>query len=82
MDRNRLIQFFEGDNGRLSMARLTMFAAFFPASYVMVTHPSEGMMGWYVGGFVLGYVGGKGMDVMKGGTHVDDTARPTKKRPY
>lgn len=59
-----LWEFFEGENNRLSMMRLTVFLSFFPASYVVVKTQSEGTLGWYIGGYVLGYVGGKGADVM------------------
>jgi hypothetical protein len=63
----RWIELFEGDNNRLSMARLTMFLSFFPASYVIMTTKTEGTLGWYIGGYVLGYVGGKGMDALNNG---------------
>lgn len=59
----RYIEYFEGDNGRLSMTRLLMFMSFFPASYVIVINPSEATLGWYLGAFVASYVGGKGADV-------------------
>ena len=59
----RLVEFFEGENLRLSMTRLTVFLSFFPASYVVVTTKSEDALGWYLGAYVLGYVGGKGADV-------------------
>jgi hypothetical protein len=66
----RLVEFFEGDSGRLSMTRLLCFLSFIPASYVVLKEPSEGMLGWYLGAYVLGYVGGKGADVlMKGRNH-------------
>lgn len=66
----RLIEFFENDNKRLSMTRLLCFLSFIPASYVLLKAPSEGMIGWYLGAYVLGYVGGKGADVfMKGKTN-------------
>ncbi len=58
----RLIELFEGDDRRLSMTRLLMFMAFFPSSWVLIENGDEGMMGWYLGAFVLGYVGGKAAD--------------------
>lgn len=68
---NRLVEFFEGDDHRLSMMRLTVFMSFFPSSYILVTHATEGMLGWYIGGYVLGYVGGKTTDIfMKGNGNV------------
>lgn len=63
---NRLVEFFAGDNNLLSMTRLLCFLSFFPASYVVVVTKSDSALGWYLGSFVLGYVGGKGCDVMKG----------------
>jgi len=52
------------------MTRLLCFLSFIPASYVILKEPSEGMLGWYLGAYVLGYVGGKGADVlMKGRNH-------------
>jgi hypothetical protein len=66
MLKTRWIEFFEGDGNRLSMARLTMFASFFPSSYVVVATKSETIFGWFVSAYVLGYVGGKGADILKG----------------
>lgn len=60
----RWIEFFEGDNERLSMTRLTCFLAFFPSTYLLVIHGTENMLLYYLGAFVLGYVGGKGFDAM------------------
>lgn len=59
---SRFAEFFEADNQRLSMTRLLCFLAWPPATFVLVMNPTEGLMGWYLGAFVLGYVGGKGMD--------------------
>lgn len=58
----RWVQLFEADHKQLSMTRLLCFMSFFPASYVVVTNPSEGMLGWYLGAYVLGYIGGKSAD--------------------
>lgn len=60
----RLVEFFEGGSGRLSMTRLLCFLSFVPASWVLFNNPTEGMLGWYLGAFVMGYVGGKGADVL------------------
>lgn len=60
---NRWIEFFEGDNNRLSMTRLLCLLSFFPASYVVMVSQNEGTLGWYLGAYVLGYVGGKAADV-------------------
>lgn len=56
---SRWIEFFESDEGRLSMTRLLCFLSFFPATWVVVTIPSESILGWYLSAYVLGYVGGK-----------------------
>jgi len=61
----RYIEFFEGDNGRLSMTRLLCFLSFFPASYVVIADLSDSTLGWYLGAYVLGYVGGKGFDAIQ-----------------
>lgn len=61
---NRWIEFFEGDGGRLSMTRLTCFMAFFPATYLLIIAGTENMLLYFLGAFVVGYVGGKGFDAM------------------
>lgn len=55
----RWIEFFEGDNQRLSMSRLLMFLSFFPAVYEVYSLQSETALGYFLGAYVLGYVGGK-----------------------
>lgn len=55
----RWIEFFEGDNNRLSMSRLLMFLSFFPATYEVIMLKSETALGYFLGAYVLGYVGGK-----------------------
>ena len=60
----RLNQFFEGEDGRLSMTRLMVFLSFGPASWVVVNESSSETLGWYLGAYVLGYVGGKGADAI------------------
>lgn len=57
--KERFLEFFEGEGGILSMTRLLCFMSFFPASYVVVITKSENALGWYLGAYVLGYVGGK-----------------------
>lgn len=59
----RCHEFFEGDNNRLSMMRLTAFLAFWPSSYVVIETRSETALGWFLSVYVLGYVGGKACDV-------------------
>lgn len=62
MIRTRWIEFFESDTGPLSMTRLLCFLSFFPASWVVVQVQNADTLGWYLGAFVLGYVGGKATD--------------------
>jgi hypothetical protein len=50
-----------------------MFMAFFPATYVVVIEPSAETLGWYLGAFVLGYVGGKSADVFMGNQKLEAT---------
>jgi len=63
---SRWIEFFEGEGNRLSMSRLLCFMSFFPASVVVLYTESENALGWYLGSYVLGYVGGKGVDKIRG----------------
>lgn len=63
---HRLHEFFESDEGQLSMSRLLCFMSFFPASYVFVIRQTDDMMLYFLGAFVLGYIGGKGADVYAG----------------
>lgn len=61
---NRWPEFFEGENARFSMTRLLCFISIFPASYVVIITKSSDALGWYLGAYVLGYLGGKGTDAM------------------
>lgn len=45
------------------MSRLLCFMSFWPASWVVISHGGEGTLGWYLGAYVLGYAGGKAVDV-------------------
>jgi hypothetical protein len=61
--RLRYVELLEGGGGnRLSMTRLLMFLAFWPATYVVVTNPDEGFYSWYLSAYVLSYIGGKTAD--------------------
>ena len=63
----RLIELFEGGKeNRLSMSRLLMFMSFWPSSLVLITNPTETMLGLYLGAFIGGYVGGKSADIFMG----------------
>lgn len=59
MNWTRWVEFFEGDDKRLSMTRLLCFMSFFPASYFVLSSDDVNALGYYVGAYVLGYVGGK-----------------------
>jgi hypothetical protein len=37
--------------------------SFFPSSYVVIATKNESALLWYVGAYVVGYLGGKGADV-------------------
>jgi hypothetical protein len=63
MSWNRFLEFFEDQDGGLSMTRLLCFLSFFPASYVVITTKSVDTLAWYLGAYVLGYVGGKTTDI-------------------
>lgn len=67
----RAVEFLEGAGNRLSMTRLLMFLAFWPATYVVVREPNSETLGWYLGAFVLGYVGGKSADVFVGNRQLE-----------
>lgn len=58
-------EFFEGENGVLSMTRLLCFLSFFPASWVTVKLENENALAIYVGTYALSYLGGKGLDAVK-----------------
>ena len=57
--------FFKDDNGEASMSRLLCFLSFIPASVELYRINNENALGWYLGAYVLGYIGGKGCDAWK-----------------
>lgn len=57
-------QFFEGENGALSMTRLLCFLSFFPATWIAVKLGTENAMTIYVGCYAMAYLGGKVGDAM------------------
>lgn len=61
---NRMIEFFEGDNRRLSMTRLLNFMAFPPSTYIAIQVGTAEALGIYGGIWVLGYLGGKTADAV------------------
>lgn len=60
----RLLEFMEDERDKLSMGRLLSFLSFFPASLVLLSLPSEGMLGIYLTAYGVGYLGGKGIDIV------------------
>jgi len=72
---NRLVELFQDETKQLSMSRLLCFLSFWPASYVVISTMDATALGWYLGAYVMGYVGGKFGDALntrKGSPHVDD----------
>lgn len=64
----RWLEFFEDNDGGLSMTRLLAFLSFWPASYVVcISTPAErfGVLGLFIGTYAASYLGGK----------ITDTAR-------
>jgi len=59
----RILEFFEGDNGELSMMRLLAFMSFFPSSSVLVASGSDTALGIYLAVYAAQTVGSKGVDV-------------------
>lgn len=57
-------EFFEGEDGGLSMTRLLCFLSFFPASLVTIRICNENAMAIYVGTYALSYLGSKGLDAV------------------
>jgi hypothetical protein len=57
-------EFFEDNDRRFSMSRLLCFLSFFPATYIVLATSNEATLSWYLGAYVLGYVGGKGVDIL------------------
>lgn len=65
----RLWQFFEGEDGRLSMTRLIVLMTFLPATWVLLDDGDQ--LANYLGFYVGGYAAGKASDVfMKGNGNV------------
>lgn len=51
--------FFTDGKGQASMSRLLCLLSFGPATYELVKLNSADALGWYLGAYVLGYIGGK-----------------------
>ena len=61
---SRWIEAFEGENNRISMMRCMVFLSFFPATYMAVSIKSTEALITYLGAYVGGVIGGKGVDVL------------------
>lgn len=61
---DRLTEIFEAEDKRLSLSRVLSFLSFWPASWVLLKMPTEGMLGIYLTAFSVAYLGGKGLDAM------------------
>ena len=59
----RWIEFFEGENQRLSMARGLTFASWWPASAIAVWIHTTESLSVYLGAFVLNSVANKAIDI-------------------
>lgn len=69
----RFSEFFEGDDGRLSMTRLIVFLTWPPATWVLLLKHDQ--LATYLGFYVGGYALGKGADIfMKGGKNATSNA--------
>lgn len=53
------------------MTRLLCFMSFFPASYALIRIGTSDALLWYLGAYVLGYVGGKGVEYIRPGANVN-----------
>ena len=60
----RLLELLEDSDSKLSLSRLLSFLSFFPATWVLLKMPTEGMLGIYLTAYGVGYLGGKGLDAM------------------
>lgn len=68
-----VLEFVQDDKGQLSMSRLLCFLSFFPASYVVIITQDSDALGWYLGAYALGYIGGKFGDALSKGDKNGDT---------
>lgn len=57
----RLWEFFEAEDGRLSMTRLVVLLTWPPATYVLIKHPDQLVN--YLGAYVASYAAGKASDI-------------------
>lgn len=69
---SRWMEFFEGTNNRLSMARLLVFLAFIVASPLVWVIRTTEALATFLGAFVINYAAGKTADIFMGKQNVDD----------
>lgn len=59
-DRMRCLEFFEGEDGRLSMARLLMFLTFWPSTVIVLADADDEVkFSYYLAAFCGVYLGGR-----------------------
>lgn len=58
-------EYLEGDDGRGSLTKLLCFLSFVPSTIEMFILKSENALLYYLGAFVIGYIGGKSADAYK-----------------
>ncbi len=68
MFKGRFIEFFEANSGRLSITRKLCYMSWWVSSGILIYNANNAevlkeLMPWYLGSFVLGYVGGKTTDI-------------------
>lgn len=68
-----LLELFQDSGGQMSMSRLLCFMSFFPASYVVTLTKNPDALGWYLGAYAVGYIGGKFGDAMIRGNNVGNS---------
>ena len=68
-------EFFQNDFNRFSMPRLVTLGAFIISSGVLIWKPTEANFAFFLTAWVLNYLGGKGLDKLNGGKHVDNSNR-------
>lgn len=59
---NRIQEFWEADNGRMSMARLLQFLSFPPATGILIYMHTTEALSMYLSAYVLNGIANKGID--------------------
>ncbi len=62
---HKLWEFFQDGNQQCSMPRLAMFISLFPSTYELIRINDDTALGYYLGAYVCGFVGGKVAEIMK-----------------